>query len=227
MVLIKPENDTWIYNLDNHKRLKKYSQTGEEGIIDYILSHISHAKLLVDLGAWDGEHLSNTKYFIEEKDYKHILIDGNSHGNRNVKEHFITLDNVCGLLKNYGCPKLFDFLNIDLDGNDYYLLDKILENYSPLLICAEFNGTIDNGVSKTIVYNEHHTWNNDDYYGFSFEAGKKLAKKHGYTLIYQNDSLNMYLLKNDLINNPELINISYNVNKYHPHNPNGLWIEVL
>lgn len=222
---VKPENDNWVYLMKVHDKFKMYSQTGEEGIIGYILAHISANKFLVDLGAWDGQHLSNTKYFLDHQGYEGLLIDGDNHGNENVKQHFITKENICGLLKNYGCPKYFDFLNIDLDGNDYYILNEILSQYRPALICAEFNGTIDNGVSKTIAYNEHHTWGNDDYYGFSFEAGKKLAEANGYAVVFQNDSLNIYMVRKDLLNGSEF-GVNYAVNKYHPHNPNGEWVEI-
>lgn len=223
----KPENDNWIYGIKDHTPFKLHSQSGEEGIIGYILSHISANKFLVELGAWDGAHLSNTKYFVDHQGYKALLIDGDNRGNDAVKQHFITAENVCGLLKNYDCPKYFDLLNIDLDGNDLYILNEVLKKYRPALICAEFNGTIENGVSKTIAYNEHHTWQNNDYYGFSFEAGKKLAVANGYRVVYQNDSLNVYMIREDLINNPDAdFGVTYQCMKYHAHNPDGKWIAV-
>lgn len=221
----KPENDNWVFGIGTSPKFKIHSQSYEEGYIQYILSNISANKFLVDLGAWDGYHLSNSKYFIDTHGYKSLLIDGDNHGNENVKQHFIDKDNICGLLKNYGCPKYFDFLNIDLDGNDLYILDSILSNYKPALICAEFNPIWEPGVTKVIAYNPHHTWNNDDYYGFSFEAGKQLASKHGYKVVFSNDNLNMYFVRAELFNDTNIeIPVTYQKTNYHPHNSTGEWI---
>jgi hypothetical protein len=216
--------NNWISQIHLHRK-QYFSQTGEEGFIEFILDNIGHGKKhLVDIGAGDGQYLSNTKYFIEEHGYKNILLDGDSRGNAKVKEFWITKDNVCDLLMRYKCPKEFTLLSIDLDGNDYDIIESICEVFRPRLIVCEINGTIPQGVSKKIAYNETHVWNNNDYYGFSFSAGLKLASKIGYRAVFQNDALNMYLVREDLL--PEgigEIDLAFNHSQYHPHEPNGVW----
>lgn len=222
------KNDNWwISQIPLHK-WKKYSQTGEEGYIKYILDNIGYGdkKFLVDIGAWDGEHLSNTKCFIDERGFTGLLIDGDNRGNPKVKQEWITAENVCAVLKKHKCPKEFSFLSFDIDGNDYFVIKEILSIYRPRLIVCEVNGTIPAGISKTIKYNPNHQWNNDDYYGFSFSAGLKLAEATGYRVIFQNDSLNLYLVRKDLLADPDSIHVSFSHNPYHPHNPTGEWVEV-
>lgn len=216
--------NNWIEQIHLHRK-KIYSQTGEEGFIEFILQNIGDGrKFLVDIGAGDGQHLSNTKYFLEECGYRGVRFDGNNHGNPEVREFRITKDNVCDLMRRYKCPKEFTFLSIDIDGNDYDILHKILTVYEPMLVVCEINGTIPEGVSKKIPYNENHVWNNDDYYGFSFSAGIKLAEAMGYRAVFQNDALNMYLVRKDLLENPDAhINLNFQHCQYHPHNPQGVW----
>ena len=222
------KNDYWIQQIKHSPKLKVYSQTGEEGYIKYILDNIGHNnKFLVDIGAWDGFNLSNTRLFIEQLGFKGLLIDGDNRGNSDVKQEWITKDNVCDILKKYDCPKEFSFLSYDTDGNDYDIIKAICSEYRPDLIICEVNGTIPLGISKKIAYNEKHTWNNDDYYGFSFSAGLKLAEEIGYRVVFQNDALNLYLVRKELLANPDApLNVEFQHNPYHPHNPNGVWVNV-
>jgi hypothetical protein len=189
----------------------KYSQNGEEDIIENLLSiaykvnnnhfsigeELDHSnKFLVDLGAGDGFHLSNSRYFIE-KGWNSILIDADNKGNEEVKQHKIIRENVNELLRYYKCPKAFDLLSIDLDGNDYWILEQILKEYNPKLIVAEFNAAFTD--SRTIKYDSEFSWGGDDYFGFTLEAGEKLAKNNGYNLVCQNADMNIFLLRNDVI----------------------------
>jgi hypothetical protein len=177
--------------------VKTYSQNGEEFVIEALLmKDISPSKFLVELGAGDGYHLSNSRYFIE-KGWKGILIDADNRGNSDVKQHKITRENINSLLKTYQCPKEFDFLSVDLDGNDYWIIEEILQRYSPKLIVAEFNASFESDCSKTIKYDSEFIWQGDNYFGFTLEAGRKLAQENGYTLMLQHADMNIFLLRND------------------------------
>ena len=227
--MTKLKSDVWITNIANIPKVKKYCQTHEEAYIKYILDNIGYTEkpFLVDIGASDGTWLSNSKYFIEDLGFKGILLDGDNKGNDSVvHQEWIDAENICELLDKYNCPKEFDYLTLDIDGNDLYVLEEILSTYKPFVVLAEFNGTIANGENKTIKYNPSHQWNNDDYYGFSFDAGVKMFDSMGYKVIFQNDSLNMYAVRKDLLANDVEINVSYVPNQYHPHNETGVWVTV-
>lgn len=216
---------SWINELYTISKWSKFSQAHEECYINHILKNIpSKNKFILELGAWDGYHLSNTRWFIDDLGYDALLIDGDNHGNEAVHEHFITKENVTNLLSMYKCPKDFDFLCIDLDGNDIYILEEILKKYSPSLIVAEFNPIFQPNESKAIEYNPNHQWENDNYYGFSFLAGIKMAEKHGYTCIFQNDNLNMYFLENQLLEGLTFQIPTYTQTHYHPNSSKNNWI---
>ena len=226
--------NNWISELYTIPKWKEFSQAHEECYIQHILKNIeSKQRFILELGAWDGYHLSNTRWFIQNEGYAALLIDGDNHGNEMVRQHFITRENIKDLLHKYECYKEFDFFCIDLDGNDIYIIEEVLSQYKPSLIVAEFNPIFERGESVTIQYNPNHGWNNDNFYGFSFEAGLIMADKFGYTCIFQNDNLNMYFVENEVLAKSLDIDVSelkdlgtptYTPTHYHPQSPKIDWV---
>lgn len=172
------------------------------------------------LGEGESER-SNVAYFFE-RGYNGVIISPDS-THRFAKNHTALRSNINPLLKLYGCPKNFDCLSIDLNGNDYWILNEILKNYRPSLIVVEFNPSREG--SETIAYNDNHKWAGDDYYGFSFEAGVKLAENYGYVIVFQNDDLNLYMIAKELVNG-EIQLCSFNKHYWFNHNSNGIWEKV-
>lgn len=164
---------------------------------------------IFDIGAGDGFHLSNSRYLMDGG-FKGVLID-------KVNGDFITTENIYSIL-----PKVKpDIVSIDIDGNDYWILDKVLRNYSPKIVVAEFNAAyID---ARTIKYDPSFVWGEDDYYGFTFDAGRLLGKIYGYETIFQNNDLNMYLVRSNLID-CEIPPVSFNKIDFFPHSPRTDWV---
>jgi hypothetical protein len=191
-----------LYKLD--LKGNTYSQSGEEIYIEELLKHLGEFnKFVVDLGAQGNKELSNSRMFMDKYGYSHILMDYDTRDNPNVHKEFITAENVCELLKKYNCPQEFTFLSIDLDGNDYDILKAVCSQYSPRLVVFEFNGVFPISVSKKIKYNAAHRHLHNDYYGFTLGAGLKLAEQLGYRVIFQNNALNGYMVRKDLLADPE------------------------
>lgn len=214
---------SWVSQINNTEKWNKYSQCGEEAYIDFIISNLPNkGNHLVEIGAWDGYHLSNTRFLIE-RGYTHLLIDGDNRGNEEVKEHFILENNILDILDKYNTPEEFDLLCIDIDGNDLYILEKILSKYKPSLIVAEYNPIFQPHESKIIAYDENHRWGDDDYYGFSFLAGIKMAVRNGYVCVHENDSLNMYFVRREFVNVVPYIN--YKPTNYHRKSEKNTWID--
>lgn len=222
----------WIYQLpsipimDNTQK-GIYSQFGEEGIWDFIFKNIGTTnKYFVDFGASElGLGYSNSRSLME-RGWKGLRMDGNADKNSGIKQEFITKENIVSLFEKYDVPEEFDFLSIDIDGNDYWVLEKILEVYSPRLIVAEFNGTLPIGEARAMKYNPNHSWGENDYYGFSFEAGRKLGHKFDYAVVFQIHSTNMYFIRKDLVDWQDDFGIVYKRVQYHGHSPNREWVNV-
>jgi hypothetical protein len=114
-----------------------FSQNGEDGVIAKILSLLdSRDHWCVEFGAWDGVHLSNVRRLILEEGYSAVLIEGdrakfaelrhNYAGNErvvplNAMVGFQGEEGLDGILAPYPIPETFDFLSIDIDGNDYHV----------------------------------------------------------------------------------------------------------
>jgi hypothetical protein len=217
----------WILNMKSVEGVKKYAQNGEEAKIEYILNNIGNNKYIVDLGAKDGYSLSNTRYFVENG-YECLMIDSDSEAGetKEVKKHKLFSGNVIPLLKTYKCPKVFDMLDIDLDGTDYWILKKVLENYSPLLILAEFNASIPMGKAITIPNEPEFEWSGDNFFGFSFSAGQKLAEEFGYTIVHQENNMNLFMVKNEYLLNVEIPEVKYEEVHYFKEDGRNDWVEV-
>lgn len=189
--------------------------------IEHILSYIGVNNYLVEIVS-EGEFArSNIAYFFE-KGYDGIVFTPDGQHPK-AKNHVIIRNNVVPLMKTYRVPMEFDCLSLDMNGNDYWILDEILKYYKPSLIVCEFNCSRE--ACETIQYSENHKWQGDDYFGFSFAAGKQLAEKHGYYIVFQNDDLNLYLVRKEFVEG-EIKSCSYNKNYWFPHNSSGIWERV-
>jgi protein arginine N-methyltransferase 1 len=152
------KKSTWLLDFKSNV----YSQSGEDGIIEKIFEILpENDKWCVEFGAWDGIYSSNTRNLIENKGYAAVLIEASKakfnelQKNSYQWEQVITINQVVGfsesdnldrLLSLTSISKDFDFLSIDIDGNDYHVWNAVSE-YKPKLVCIEFNPTIPTEVS--------------------------------------------------------------------------------
>lgn len=151
------------------------SQNGEDGIIQRLFELIptsSNIHWCVDVGAWNGVHLSNTYSLLvgsqsTPRKWNGVLIEADIHKYEELAALHQPLGNIClreevsGLehsprsLTNLlqSTPKTldgnelsfsFDFLCIDIDGSDYWVWHDFLTEgkYRPKVVCIEFNPTM-------------------------------------------------------------------------------------
>lgn len=221
--------ENWLKEIKNHRK-KIYSQCGEEGFIEFILKNIGveTSGYLIEFGAGDGVALSNSHYFIKEKGFDAFLFDGDPKGSSQVNRVWIDADLAIGLTKAFNNDKIeLDLFLIDLDGNDWYILNSFISNIEikPKLVVCEINPIWKRDEAFTIKYNPQHIWKNNTYYGMSLKAAEIMMESHGYTLIFVNDSLNAYFLRNDLLQGiPE--SVEYKVKRDHAKG-DGEWINVM
>jgi hypothetical protein len=185
----------WIERLPEIKGKDPYAQNGEGLILEYIWNslinegHILCGNCMFDIGSGDKFILSNSRHLRIVYKSLRVLYFEKDNGSE------VTLDNCTDMSASY--PNI---ISIDIDGNDYWILEKMLPHYKPEIVIAEFNPAFTD--SRAIKYNPDHVWDGDDYYGFSFEAGVKLAERFGYKVIFQVADMNMILVRSDLIKVP-------------------------
>jgi len=214
----------WIEELYTLKPKKLFAQNGEETYLNHIFKNIGTTnKVLVDIGSGDGVYLSNS-LALRNKGWNGLLIDGKENNSPLVYQKSVTVENICDILFYKKIPKEFDLLSLDTDGNDFWLISEILKSYYPRVIIAEFNSSFTE--SKTIKYDADFFWEGDDYFGFTFEAGQKLAEQFGYKIIFQNNDMNLYFVKADLIGELEIPKITYTVNDYFKKSERTDWVII-
>lgn len=173
-----------------------HSQLGEDGIIARIFELIgTTSKWCVDVGAHDGTHLSNTRYlmeqgwsgvFFEGRRKRFVTLEATYRGNANAYPACAMVgfdpaqNSLDHLLAKTPIPKSFDLLSIDIDGNDWYIWDSLLE-YRPRVVVVEFNPTIANDVA--FVQDRDPRLNQ----GCSLLALCDLAARKGYELAAATD----------------------------------------
>lgn len=191
----------------------KASQGGEDGIIREILRRLRIDKgWFVEFGAWDGILYSNT-YALVQKDWHGVYIEGDPEKaevlHRNMQAypnviplcHFISLedgDRIDEILAGTDLPREFDLLSIDIDGNDYWIW-KSLTNYNPKIVVIEYNSNFGPHERKTIPYDATYTHDGTMYHGASAAALNALGVEKGYTLVAYTGKLNLFFVRNDLI----------------------------
>lgn len=192
---------TWL--LDYARNV--YSQCGEDGIVEKILEIIPQKdQWCVEFGAWDGLYLTNTRYLIESKNYSAVLIEGDTCKASNLKKNYAQYSQVTAINKFVGCepgdsldqilgetaiPQDFDFLSIDIDGNDYHVW-KAFSNYKPKVVVIEYNPTIPTEVDFIQPLDPSISQ------GSSLSALVELGKQKGYELVAVN-IVNLFFVKKE------------------------------
>ncbi len=158
--------------------MNDYSQYGESLILFDIFEKIgTRSKFVVEFGAADGYWLSNARLFLENG-WSGLQMEGISVPKNNVKNEFITKENINHLFIKHEVPPNLDLLSIDLDGNDYWIWKAI--DFQPAVVIIEYNSNFNKDVSVALEYDEQHRFDGSYAYGASFQAYNNLAKQKGY-----------------------------------------------
>ena len=82
-----------------------------------------------------------------------LLLDGGYEDKSiNLKKVIFWPDNILEHFNNFGVKKTFDFLSVDTDSYDFFMLEKILEaDYKPRVIAVEYNANFEIDEAKSIM----------------------------------------------------------------------------
>lgn len=205
---------TAINSLDEVE-FQVFSQRGEDGIIQYLISKIDIPnKIFVEFGV-ETYTESNTRFLLINNNWSGLVIDGSDKNIKFIKndfiywkydivakQSFITKENINELIGSYTDVKDIGLLSIDIDGNDYWVWDAI-DVINPRIVICEYNSAFGSEKKITVPYKsdfvrsqEHYS---ELYFGASLAAFCHLANKKGYDFVGTTSAgVNAYFVRKDL-----------------------------
>lgn len=209
-------NQNKKYNILSDYEFKIFSQWGEDGIIDFLTTEVLvNNKTFIEFGVGDFSE-SNCRFLMMNSDWRGFVIDSSIKNIEKLKNSnyfwkynlqalcaFINKDNVNELLKKSNFDKDLGILSIDIDGNDYHVLNNV-SYFNPRIIICEFNPIFGTDRKITIPYDskfyrtkKHYS---NLYWGTSINALRNLLSKREYTLIGTGMlGCNAYFVRNTLL----------------------------
>jgi len=212
--LIKKEK---IENL-SEVEFKIFSQFGDDGIIQYLIKKLAiSTPIFIEFGVENYQE-SNTRFLLMNNNWSGMVMDGSAEhisyiqrqeyywrNNLKAVEAFVTRDNINNLLTENGISGEIGILSIDIDGNDYWVWEK-LTAVNPIIVIAEYNSVFGGDQPITIPYDENFIRGKAHfshlYWGASLPALCHLAETKGYCFIGSNSAgNNAYFIRKDKIGN--------------------------
>jgi hypothetical protein len=216
-------NLTSIIDDIQKSEFKVFSQWGDDGIIQFLVSYLDiPVKNFIEFGVEDYTE-SNTRFLLINNNWKGLVMDG---GRKNInyiksdniywqyeltaKQVFITKDNINKEIVENGFQGDLGILHIDIDGNDYWIWKEI-NTVNPVIIIVEYNSVFGKERAISVPYDpsfvrtqKHYS---DLYFGASLKAFVLLGESRGYSFIGCNSSgNNAYFVRNDKMKNLKALN---------------------
>lgn len=213
------QNRDFVVSLDrsalfSKEKLNIFTTADEDGILLNIFEKTgSGSKLFVDIGsndcinsncanlafhhAWTGIFIDGNKNILERGRYIYRKYFKDNFNRFDFVHAIVTPGNVDDLLKKNIPGKEICLLSIDLDGNDYFIWEKI-SVIKPRVVVTEVQvekGSIDFIPSYS---NEFELYEDDIPKGASPLSMKKLAETKGYKLVAANKGCyNLFFVRKD------------------------------
>lgn len=195
---------------------KVYSQSGEDGIIQYLINNITiKHKTFIEFGV-ENYLEANTRFLTLNDYWAGLIIDGDSNNIDFIKKDpiywrcnlkaectFITRENINQVFTRNGLTGEIGLLSIDIDGNDYWVWEAI-DTVNPAIVIAEYNSFFGPNRNVSVPYNPSFVRTQAHfskiYYGASISALTSLANRKGYKLVASNKSgNNVFYVREDLM----------------------------
>jgi hypothetical protein len=203
--------------LINDYEFKVFSQGGEDGIIQFLVSNLDiKNRTFIEFGTEDFCE-SNCRFLLIKNNWSGFVIDGSARNmgrlrslpffwrhSLQCKTAFITRENINAILDESGFARDLGILSIDIDGVDYYVLAE-LRGWEPSILIVEYNALFGKTRPVSVPYDpafsrtaKHYS---NLYYGASLSAFLSLLSERGYALVGVNSGgNNAFFVRRELLN---------------------------
>jgi hypothetical protein len=190
--------------------LSVFSQNGEDGVLAEILGRVGVAgRRFVEVGASANE--ANCLLLADAFGWSGLFVDADAHecdglarryagfpGIKVVHALVTTANFNAALLKAQDVPPDFDVLSIDVDGNDYWIWESLVD-CSPRVVVIEYNSSVDPSRELVQPYGPDRWDGSSSFYGASLGALRRLARQKGYRLVHvELTGTNAFFVRNDV-----------------------------
>lgn len=167
----------------------------EQSVIEaHLAAHPPAHRFFVDIGAADGEVSSNTAFLaragwsglaleMDPDEFARLARASVDHVGVRLARVQVTPANVVAVLRGLGTPDEPGFVSLDIDGYDHEVLDALLADVRPALVCTEINEKVPPPVRFHVRYTDDYGWRRDHFFGHSLASVADLATRHGYVLV--------------------------------------------
>ena len=185
---------------------KPNSQSNESEIITHLINKFNINKIFLEIGfsPWEfncADIVKENSGYIIDADNENIKIGKWMFSKINFIHEFIDLENIDRILSKIN--QKIDILSLDIDGNDYYIMKRLLI-LNPSLIICEYNPAYHLRPICSIYKKDFDRTKEQDqwlYYGCSIKGWEILMKKNGYLPVaISNSGVNVFFIKENLIN---------------------------
>lgn len=193
-----------------------FSQFGEDGIIQYLVGKVPiEHETFVEFGVQDYRE-SNTRFLVWNDNWRGLILDGGTAHVEYVRSDpigwrhwidarstFVTRDNINAEIAAAGISGDIGLLSIDIDGNDYWVLEAI-DVVRPRILIVEYNSTFGPEAAVTIPYDpafdRTRAHSSNLYWGASLAAVAMAADQKGLSLVGSNSAgNNAFFVRQDLL----------------------------
>ncbi len=193
-----------------------FSQFGEDGILQYLLGKVPvSTKKFIEFGVESYEE-SNTRFLLQKENWQGYLIDGGQahlafleasgllwRHDVKVLSRFLTRENINQCFRELEVQGKVGLLSVDIDGNDFWVLEAIDSVIPDILIC-EYNSLWGPTACVSVPYqadfyrtDAHYS---NLYWGASLAAFELAADRKGLKLVGCNSAgNNAFFVREELL----------------------------
>ena len=155
----------------NEAEFKVFSQSGEDGILQYIVQESGiedDEKTFVEFGVEDYSE-ANTRFLLVNNFWRGLIIDGDKTNMNKVRnsdlywksnltaiDAWVDKESINQLIGDSGFSGKIGILSIDIDGNDYWVWESI-SVVDPVIVVVEWNSVFGPKHAVTVPYPQNLT----------------------------------------------------------------------
>jgi hypothetical protein len=180
-----------------HSEVEDSSYAGEWNSVQRYLQILGiRSGQVVDIAAGDGVTQSCTLPLFRQPAWSGLAVEMDpekfaklayvyaGYDNAKLARSRVTPENIGSLLRAYEISQDFDFLNLDIDSYDLFVVRQMLSGgFRPKLISMEINEKLPPPIYFTVLYDPAYVWRGGDhFFGCSLTAAAQVVRSFDYVL---------------------------------------------